>query len=371
LRRNQLLAIVVVVVVLLIATSVLFTRQFHNPTPPSGSWAQTSGYLGPVSDASCVDYGQHIYCVGNDGSGASSAEFAQLSASGVSLWAHTNAIPIPTTLEPSCVVYNGYIDCVARASTGSLEKLWYASLSPAGIGTWSSSPISFSGGAGPRCVVYSGWIYCVGFDPMGNGAIVVYYALLSSTGGVTVTGGYWQEGGAYAPGFAILSGFEAHSCVVHSGYLTCVGGYTSANPTSPGAWDPGVFYYQLSPSGGIIAGPFSTTSYPFHPIFSSCVVYSTILFPPPTPYLYCIGGQQVTASNLIVSNAVYRAPLLSNGGVGGWSTSPTLQPYPVPIYSESCVSEFGVLFGGVIVYCVGGNDNNGLSTALVYYSVVG
>src|SRR5437879_11008489 len=95
-----------------------------------------------------------------------------------------------------------------------------------------------------------------------------------------------------------------------------------------------------------------TTNYPTSTYAESCVVDSG--------FVYCIGGvsgpDQINAA---YTNAVYFAPLKSNGGVGSWSSTTN---YPTSS-EESCVASSG------FVYCIGGYNGVGFDSSNAVYFV--
>ena len=132
------------------------------------------------------------------------------------------------------------------------------------VGPWSATTSYPTTDSLQSCVVFSGYIYCVGGDTGSVYTNEVYYAPLSSSGGV----GSWISTTSYP------TDIGGQSCAVYSGYIYCVGGYTGSVYTNE------VYYAPLSASG--VGSWTSTTSYPTDISGQSCAVYGV--------YIFCVGG---------------------------------------------------------------------------------
>jgi len=112
------------------------------------------------------------------------------------------------------------------------------------VGSWGSSPNFYPLKIDPQsCAIYSGYIYCVGgyaTYPSGHGVFVVdavYYATVSPSG----VGG-WTSTTSYPTGVA------TQSCAIYSGYIYCVGGVVdSVDTISDSSWTSAVYYAEISP----------------------------------------------------------------------------------------------------------------------------
>jgi hypothetical protein len=193
-----------------------------------GAWNVTTSYPVPIDSQSCVASSGYIYCVGGnnetDGTNADSIEsssvwYAQLSPSGVGPWTATTAYPAGVYF-PSCFATNGTVYCVggANGKNNPESEAYYATLSPSGLGAWTQTTAYPTQASGLACGISSGYIYCVG----GQGQLntytnAVYYAPVSS-GGI----GTWQKGAGYAAS-------TETSCVIASGEMYCIGGFDGSS----------------------------------------------------------------------------------------------------------------------------------------------
>jgi len=203
-----------------------------------------------------------------------------------------------------------------------------------GIGSWLTTENYPFAVTGESCAASSSYVYCVGGQTSSSGTLTnsVYYAPLTASGV-----GVWTQTTSYP--IPIV----ASSCVIASGYIYCVGGYSTSLLSNATAGP--VYYAPISPSG--VGNWTATTSYPIAISAESCVQGSG--------EIYCIGGTNDNSAS--ATSAVYYASL-SSAGIGAWTTTTS---YPVPISDESCVIWTGEL------YCIGG-DTNFATTNLVYYA---
>ena len=196
-----------------------------------GSWSSTTAYPIPVDSQSCVASSSYIYCVGGnnetDGSNAdatatNSVWYAPLSPSGIGNWSLTTAYP-SNDYYPSCFASGSDVYCLGGADSNdnSLGTAYYAPLSSSGVGAWASTNSYPVAGTGQACVISSADILCVGGETSGGSSPTytnaVYYAPISS-GGI----GTWKQSTSYP----VSVGTE---CVALSGDVYCVGGFESSN----------------------------------------------------------------------------------------------------------------------------------------------
>ena len=212
--------------------SSYFTPLSGNGT--TGSWTSTTAYPIPVDSEYCAASIGHIYCVGGnnetDGTNAdstlsNSVWYATLSPSGIGAWSRTTPYPANIYL-PSCFAYDGYIYCLGGTDINNNAESgdYSASLTPSGVGEWvatTSYPIQVSGQA---CGFSSGYVDCVGGQENSNSYTnAVYYAQVSSN-----SIGTWKQSGNYPRSVGT-------TCVVSSGYMYCVGGFDSSSLGENGA----------------------------------------------------------------------------------------------------------------------------------------
>ncbi len=196
-----------------------------------GNWSSTTAFPIPIDSQSCVASSSYIYCVGGvnetDGSNADAAQsnsvwYAQLSSSGVGSWNHSTAYP-GNIYYPSCFAAEDYIYCLGGADSNgnSVSTAYYATLSSAGVGTWTQTTAYPVQASGQACAISSGYIYCVGGETAGGQSPsytnAVYYAVVSD-GGI----GTWKQ----AANFPLSVGT---TCLISSGYMYCIGGFDGSS----------------------------------------------------------------------------------------------------------------------------------------------
>jgi hypothetical protein len=150
---------------------------------------------------------------------------ASISGGVVGTWTlGTNAYPT-NIAEQSCVAYSGYIYCVGGwTGIPTTAAVYSASLSNGVVGTWTLSTNPYPTNiAEQSCVAHSGYIYCVGGWTGIASSAAVYYA---SVGRGRV--GTWTSTTAYPTIIGVTAGIDSESCVTYSEYLYCVGGTTGA-----------------------------------------------------------------------------------------------------------------------------------------------
>jgi hypothetical protein len=213
-----------------------------------GNWTATSPFPIAADSQSCVTATGRIFCIGGEnetaGSGASATDSvsvwsASLSGSGVGIWSRTTAYP--GVFFPTCTALGGYVYCVGgQTSSGTpVSSSYYAPVSPEGLGQWvAGSPYPVATIA-QSCTVASTTLYCVGgLVSGGSSSSAVYYAGLSPSGV-----GNWQQGGSYPMGLST-------ECVASSSYVYCIGGYDpSSGPTPDTFFAPAVSTTTSSSSG--------------------------------------------------------------------------------------------------------------------------
>ena len=247
----------------------------------------------------------------------------------------TSTTAYPTNIYfPSCVISGGYITCVAGlTAVGTLgNAVYYASVSSSGIGSWTSTTAFPTAIEVTSCVVSSGYITCVGGLTYVGSPESNTNAVYYDTIASGAVGATWTSTTNYP------TNIQATSCVVSGGYITCVGGeYDPAHSYTTTA-----VYYDTISSGAVGASWTSTTAYPGNVSFEPCVLNSG--------YIYCVGGYGG------VETAVYYDSI-SSGAVGAsWSSGTS---YPDSVQSAQCA------ISGGYMYCVGGETSD------VYYTTVG
>ncbi|HEV2389410.1 MAG TPA: hypothetical protein VGS04_01675 [Nitrososphaerales archaeon] len=219
-------------------TTVLDDVYYASATSSGlGPWSSEAAYPNALAAISCVAYSAYVYCVGgfdSNGDETSSTYYASIS-SGLTSWTGTTQYPLVVD-STSCNVYGGDIYCVAGETlNGSnqnspISQVYYAPLSPSGIGQWTAAVSYPTSLAAPACAAYSGYVYCVGgFDSNQYSSTDAYYGALTSTG---VTS--WSNATPYP--IAI----DTSTCVAHQGYVYCLSG---TSDTKSGKGIVGSAYY--------------------------------------------------------------------------------------------------------------------------------
>ena len=326
------LARVVPIPLVVAIASVALSAIWIPPASASlSSWSSTTNYPAGIVSQSCVVSSGIVYCIGGGTTPGgvftptSAVYFGSPSSSGFGSWSATASYPT-TIFRHSCVVNSGFVYCFGGQSpSGVTNAVYFATLSSSGVGSWSTTtnyPMTIYG---QSCVVDSGSVYCIGGFTSSTGSInAVYFASLSPSGVVS-----WSATTNYP------TTIQDQSCVASSGFVYCIGGTTVpcclSNPN-------GVYFAPLSSSG--VGSWSATANYPTTIYGHSCVVDSGLA--------YCIGGIATSSTN-----AVYFAPL-SSSGVGSWSATAN---YPTTIYGHSCVVDSGS------VYCIGGQATTACNCA--------
>lgn len=272
-------------------------------------------------------------------------------------WVATTGYPLGTfsgVVAPSCVISIGYLYCVGGLNSFGKpsSEIYTSTLSTTGVGKWNSESTTYPENVYlSSCVIYGGYLYCVGgsHDDAGDDTASSYFAPLSSS-----NVGSWTGTTAYP------IPVDSQSCVTSSAFIYCVGGTNETLGTNATAdLSNSVWYAPLSPSG--IGSWTHTTPYPQNLYLPVCVTSGN--------YIYCLGGIE-PSTNIhggvnygVLSNTqdmVYYA-VLSTSGVGPWIRTTN---YPIQVAFQSC----GVTAGNI--YCVGGEQNGGVTVNGVYYATV-
>ncbi len=367
------------------------------------------------SSTTTVAYG-YLYAIGSNGA----SEYTQTSLSTGAItqpWQNSATFfsysaGLENAAENQCFNYDNYVYCLSSVNSsqylssgyiGTVQNnAYYASISPSGIGSPSSTtaypiPPEFT-----SCAVSGGYIYCVGggisygpafesywpdeffwnesttwFAHYQSATNAVYYAQLTSSGI-----GAWQSTTPYPVG--VLGA----SCQIISEYIYCVGGApniylwgvnTTSHCSSAGCakWNTPpspyntVYYASVSSSG--VGSWSSTSAYPISQVGGQCLSYNS--------YIYCIGGVTYNGGhviydysnstqpndNLTVSGNAYYSLASSTGGLGSWSST---SAYP----AGSGMSYMPFMCASInnYIYCYprydGGLATVGYGNASIYYS---
>jgi hypothetical protein len=220
--------------------SIITNAVYFAPLSASGvgAWTATTTYPTEIFENSCVVDSGYVYCVGGLTNSAiiNTVYFAPISASGVGTWTSTTSYPTAFIESPSCIATSAYIYCVGGySSSGITNAVYFAPLSASGVGAWTATTTYPTNIVGQSCVVNFGYVYCVGGDE-GRRILTnaVYFALLSP-GGV----------GTWIPTTTYPTNIVGQSCVVNFGYVYCVAGITGSNNTGGSVITNAVYFVSI------------------------------------------------------------------------------------------------------------------------------
>ncbi|MGA2666213.1 MAG: hypothetical protein ABSF83_14835 [Nitrososphaerales archaeon] len=257
---------------------------------PTISTGAPNGTLGQ----SCAISGGDDYCVGGASYPPNPAPtdhvyYAAISSSGIGTWTNTTAYPLHIYLS-SCVTWDAYIYCVGGLKeSGGINSVsnavYSAPISSSGVGAWTAQGNYPTTVEATSCVVWEGYMTCVaGLIGIGVNTDVVYSASLS---GGTV--GTWNSQNHYP---ATDFGIEGESCVSLVGAIFCIGG--QYNPNVSGDINASVWHANLS--AGIVGAWAPNAGYPVPIAYAGC---TTPNVDPPVGYIYCVGGYGGTSSESV------------------------------------------------------------------------
>jgi hypothetical protein len=263
-----------------------------------GNWSLSANpYPTPIVFQSCAASSGFVYCVGGVhdtlGSDTAASFYSTLSPAGVGAWSAGTPFPIPADAL-SCVTSSGDIYCVggenetsgASATTQISRSVWFAPVSPSGIGAWSRASDYPTDLYFPSCSGLGSYVYCVGgedsqHDPQNS----TYYSYVTPSGM-----GAWTAG----PDYPIQT--IAGSCSPVESTIYCVGGLQAGGETT------GAVYYSAIGSSGMgkwQPGP----TYPSS-IATNCASNLSVL--------YCVGGYAAGSGPTGDSNFVSLNPTSSS-----------------------------------------------------------
>jgi hypothetical protein len=215
---------------------------YYAPLSPSGglgNWVRTTDYPAGAIDLSCAATAGYVFCVGGANAvgtlESNAAFYAPISSSGVGQWATTTSYP-STVDDESCVVFGGFIDCIAGYTAlgpRAINATYSAPVSSGGIGAWTATTPYPTSDSGLSCVTVGSRVYCIGgVAGSGDATDAVYEAQLSASGGI----GVWDSAESYPTNIVT-------SCVAAGSVIACVSGSTSSG--AEGSTDA-VYYTSFS-----------------------------------------------------------------------------------------------------------------------------
>jgi hypothetical protein len=219
-----------------------------------GTWSQAAAYPQTIAATSCFTYSAYIYCVGGfdiTGDETASAYFASLS-SGLKSWTSTTSYPFAINSE-ACMVQGDYVYCVAGNEESGLPQfpisnVYYAQLSPSGIGSWTSTTQYPDALSTVSCVLNSGEIYCAGGFNLNQRSSNHVYAATVTGSGLSA----WTNSTAYP------IEFDVSSCVTDLSYMYCVAGRNFEGKLI--TMVDSDYYAPLGPGGNSTASTSTSTS---------------------------------------------------------------------------------------------------------------
>jgi hypothetical protein len=248
-----------------------------------GKWVATSDYPFAANSLSCAVSGGYIYCVGGAPNGpyvTDAVYYASISSSGVGAWLATTSYPIPIYTQ-TCAIAGAYLYCVGgntQQSSGVIsgtDSVYYAPISAAGVGAWTSTTSYPDSAGGQVCAISSyDYLYCVGGNsnsPGSYGLTSAYYAPASATGV-----GAWVPTTSFPIG---MSSDIAGGCPTSGNYIYCVlnANYASFSYYAPVAPPPisslsvdtvntsdqvtSGFYTVIYQSGNLVGSGFSPAAF--------------------------------------------------------------------------------------------------------------
>lgn len=286
---------------------------------PNGSltsWTASSATL-PVgrSQHAAVAYNGYLYVTGGAGSSTFSADvlYAPIHANGtVGSWTATTSFT-DVRIYHMTTVYNGYMYVIGGLGQyySALGTAQYARINADGtVGSWmtTNAPV---GRFGASVNVYNGYMYVTAGTKTGfifDGT--TEYAPIYSSGRL----------GAWSTTTSLSSTRALHKTVVYNGYIYTVGG-SLAN--SAGTTDLVEYAKIAVPSAaGYQAGTNMNEGRGGHTL----VAYNS--------YLYYIAGSYDSAS--AARSSVYYAPINTNGSIGSWAATTSLNT--ARVYHTSVVN---------------------------------
>jgi hypothetical protein len=271
-------------------------------------------------------------------------------SSSTSVWNSAAEYPLQVSgsygvVGQQCVNSSAYIYCVGGLDYNSNPRNTVYSSNPlssssSNISSWTTDTSTYPQTInGQSCVAYGNDIYCVGgtYDDAGDDVNSSYFATLNDG-----TVGSWSSTTAYP------IPVDSQSCVAYSSYVYCIAGNNETDGLQGNAQNSSsIWFAPLSSSG--IGNWTLTTSFPSGIYYPSCYASQG--------YVYCLGGADI--NNEAVTSVYFAS--LSSTGVGSWSQTTA---YPTAISGQSCVIVSSV------IYCIGGEGNNGDYSNAVYYAPV-
>ena len=311
-------------------------------TMPGSDASELAGFINPSTSAwqttnilnvgslglSCVTSSGYIYCLGGANDGALSLTTVQnsliLSSGGTSAWVSQSNALVASEKELSCVTSSGFIYCMGGTPDGStaVSTVQYAQIIGGGLTTaWQTTNTLSAPEYIHSCVTSSGYIYCMGGYSSGGGSTTVQYAQVLGGAGTST----WQTTNTLAVGE------EVHSCVTANDYIYCIGGVHD---------NRAVQYASILSGGGTSAWSSSDLLSHGEQGFS-CITANN--------YIYCLGGSNIYAT------AVQYSPLTSGGPAGSFvvQSGNSLVSY---VQSESCIT------ANNYIYCMGGAPGGSYKT---------
>lgn len=277
-----------------------------------GMWSKATALPEAFGHSPAAIYNDVLYMAGGEGpSGHIRAQvyYAPILADGtVGVWRETTRLPEPVHYHAT-VATSGYLYVIGGYRGGEpSDAVYRARINADGtLGQWTKTTSLPSRLGAPAAVASGNQIYVLGGHTGNRSESEVYYATLTSSGGLSK----WT---ATTPLPETLSWLSA---AVWEGRLYAIAGYSG----SPNTWSRQVYYATIRPEGGV-RGWAATAPLPESMGNHVAVVSGGSL--------YVFGG--LSGKSQAWS---FYAPIGSDGGLGDWRET---TPLPVPVHDHSAVA---------------------------------
>lgn len=359
-----------------------------------GSWSTTSSFTTARARTVATVYGDYIYIGGGGNTGyLNDVQYARINSDGtLGGWASTTAFT-NARYGHQFIAYQGYMYMYSGRGASWYNDVRYAQINANGtLGSWATTTSLGTGNGYGGGAIYNGYLYIMGGY---NGSVNfddVQYTKIDPTG--------YPAGAASAtaPGAGLTNIGSGHSygaAVVANGCLYFMGGYNGSAYTTT--------VYQATISSGGTIGTWSVASNAMNTAVgnfgfavygnymyviggigsggnSAVVQYASLnasgcgtsTWATTTAYVGSVGNHAAAAYNGYLymigssgagwSTAVYYAPINSDGTIGSWTVTSSL--------NTGRNLESLVAYGGYL-YVVGGRNatNNGVITSVEYAQI--
>lgn len=334
------------------ALSTVYSATIDASSGNIGTWASQTSFTTARYSFATAFYNGYVYIMGGTASGGgsplNSIEYAGFANGTVNSW--TTASPtynLPAGLTNMAYATNGnnvYLagGCTsgtAASCSGQTNAVYHIKLSASGglASTWATDTSFTTARYGARMTAVNGVLYLVGGYDGTNYYADVQYALIGSDSSVSA----WQTGNS-----TTISQMGA-SVATQNGMLYVIGGYN-------GSYQNITNFANTNNGGRGQAGTWTTNGTSMSGVYSSGLGYARSVAV--GGYVYVIGGTDGS-----VRATVAYASLSTDGSVGSWSTTSSLQ---------TARYQHAVLTYNGYIYALGGQTTGDTEIATVEYAKV-